>query len=473
MNITQFEAHNVFGLREVKLEPGQITLVEGRNGAGKSGVVDAMLATFSSKGIQGEVVTRGEEKGWTYIKFNDGSSVKATFSKDGKAKRTVLTADQDEKRSPQTYLDELFGASIVNPVQFLNMTTAEKRKVLLSALPIKVSQDELQEWFGRAVPVDTDKHGLEVLADVEKYWYDKRKDANADVKAAKNELEVVEKSIPAEFDAAEWENVDTGSLTAELQDIGRIEAEKRQLVSQSVSLSQSSKEVAATAQTKLAKAESIVSEIERLQQQQDTLRKEYGEMRDTANKHALEASALLERSNGIVVPDKTAIEEKLAAYSQAQRVMQQIENKQRLQTKLAEAEASATALDGQLELARQKPKELLKQADFPVDGLEFTDDDITIDGLSIDSLSDGEKLKLGVAIARASIGPLGFIVIDGAEILDSNNLAVLEAEMRADPDHHYIVTKVTDGELTVKKDDEIETKPVVESKQPSMFDEDN
>lgn len=473
MNITQFEAHNVFGLREVKLEPGQITLVEGRNGAGKSGVVDAMLATFSSKGIQGEVVTRGEEKGWTYIKFNDGSSVKATFSKDGKAKRTVLTADKDEKRSPQTYLDELFGASIVNPVQFLNMTTAEKRKVLLSALPIKVSQDELQEWFGRAVPVDTDKHGLDVLADVEKYWYDKRKDANADVKAAKNELDVVEKSIPADFDAAEWENVDTGSLTAELQDIGRIAAEKRQKFAEAESATRQIEDWEIKASLKRGKASAIDDKIAELQREQEELRLDataIDEEISTAKSEALHAHQAAE---AIVVPDKTAIEEKLAAYSQAQRVMQQIENKQRLQTKLAEAEATATALDGQLELARQKPKELLKQADFPVDGLEFSDTDILVNGLSIDSLSDGEKLKLGVAIARASIGPLGFIVIDGAEILDSGNLAVLEAEMKSDLDHHYIVTKVTDGELTVKKDDEIETKPVVESKQPSMFDEDN
>ena len=472
--IVYAQLENMLGLTEAEIRPGMVTLIEGQNGAGKSAWIDGMMAAFTSKGLVGEVVTQGAEKGRVWVKLQDGTSIRATFDKNGKATRTVTTAAGDTKRAPQSWLDELFGSSVVNPVQFIGMTTAEKRKVMLAALPIHVGHDDLMEWFERALPVDTDQHGLVVLEQCGKLFYEDRREANSKVKGLKNELEVVEKEIPAGFDAGEWESVDTSSLTGQLQDIGRIEAEKRQKLAEADRVLKQGNEWQAKSQSLLNDAASVEREIDRLKKRQDELKDEAVQLGDNGAAEISAADDLKEEAEAIVVPDKSAIEQKLADYSQAQRVLQQIANKERLAAQVKAAQAEADELDKLVELARQKPKELLKQVEFPVDGLEFTDDDILVNGLSIDSLSDGEKLKLGVAIAKATKGELGFICVDGAEALDGENLKWLLAQ--ADEDNHFIITRVSDGPLTVKVDGEIgaETEAVeVDERQTTLFSEEN
>lgn len=445
--IVLVEYQNVLGLTEAKIEPGLVTLAEGGNGAGKSALIDGLLAAFSAKGIEGEVVTQGADKGRVLVKLSDGHTIHATFTPDGKRTVRVMTPQGDKKGSPQGWLDDLFGTSIINPVHFIELSPAEQRKVLLSALPIKVTQEDLQEWFGEAVPVDTDKHGLEVLSEIEKLYYERRKTANTQVKSLKSELEVVGKDIPEGFDAAEWESVDTGSLTQQLQDIGRIEAEKRQKLADADRIVRQADEWNVAAQQKRTKADGITAEIARLQALHADLLAQATEHEEGAAAEQERAEQVRAEAEAIEVPDKTIIEEKLAAYSQAQRVLQQIQNRDRLTFEIEMAEAAAANLDKQVELARQKPKDLLAEASFPVDGLEFTEDDIRVNGLSIESLSSGEKLKLGVAIAKSMTGELGFICVDGAEVLDEENLQWLMAQ--ADESHQFIITKVDAGELRV------------------------
>lgn len=467
--IVLVEYQNVLGLTEAKIEPGLVTLAEGGNGAGKSALIDGLLAAFSAKGIEGEVVTQGADKGRVLVKLSDGHTIRASFTPDGKRKVSVLTPDGDEKRAPQGWLDDLFGTSIINPVHFIELSPAEQRKVLLSALPIKVTQDDLQEWFGEAVPVDTDKHGLEVLSEIEKLYYERRKTANTQVKSLKSELEVVGKDIPADFDAAEWESVDTSSLTQQLQDIGRIEAEKRGMADQSNKVRQSAanaRQSAAQSEQKIASIKQSIEDLKKQIEAYENLIVEETEERGMQLAHAADLDAEAEKlqadAEAIEVPDKTTIEEKLAAYSQAQRVLQQIQNRDRITFDIEMAEAAAANLDKQVETARQKPKDLLAEASFPVDGLEFTEDDIRVNGLSIESLSSGEKLKLGVAIAKAMTGELGFICVDGAEVLDEENLQWLMAQ--ADESHQFIITKVDAGELRV-------TTSNGDEKQVSLFEE--
>ena len=471
MNIVHVEIQNMLGLTEATINPGQITLLEGRTGAGKSGVIDSILAAFNARGIEGELVTKGAEKGRVYIKLDDGHAIRASFTPDGKKTVSVTTPEGDTKKAPQGWLDGLLGSGIVNPVQFIELLTADKRKVLLSALPIQVSQEQLAEWFGQALPVDTSKHGLEVLAEVEKLLYERRKNVNAEAKALQSELAVVGKDIPSGFDPAEWEAVDTSSLTQQLQDIGRIEAEKRAMSGQAVQVSHNAGKARQAAVQSEQKTTSIKQSIEDLKKQIEAYEdlvvnenEERGMQLAYASDLDEEAAKLLQDAGAIEVPDKSAIEQKLNDYSQAQRTLQQIANRDRLGVEMEKAQAKAKVLDDKVELARQKPKELLAHAKFPIEGLEFTESDILVNGLTIDSLSDGEKLMLGVAIAKATTGQLGFICVDGAEKLDSENLNWLMAQ--ADDKHHFFISKVGDGELKITN-----VEPADDARQQSMFEE--
>lgn len=448
MKLALVEISNMLGIAEATIKPGQITLLSGKNGAGKSAVIDSIMAAFNAKGIEGELVTQGAEKGRVFIRLDDGHTIKASFDPSGKKSLAVTTPDGDVKKAPQTWLDGLMGSGVVNPVSFINMTTAEKRKMLLSALPIEVGAEELKEWFGELPPVNTSQHGLLVLQEVGKYYYDQRREMNAKGKAIRAEVDVVAKDIPADFNAAEWEGLDTSVLTQQLQDIGRIEAEKRQKLAEADRVLKQGKDWQAKSQSLLNDAASVEREIDRLKKRQDELKDEAAQLSDNGAAEISAANDLQEEAEAIVVPDKSEIEAKLSDYSNAQRVMQQIQNQKRLEAEFSVAKTKAGELDAKVEAARQKPKELLAQVELPVEGIEFTEDDIKVNGLSIDSLSDGEKLKLGVAIAKATTGQLGFICVDGAEKLDEENLRWLTEQ--ADEDHIFVITMVGKGDLNIE-----------------------
>lgn len=472
MNIVYVQIENMLGLTEAKIEPGEVTLIEGKNGAGKSAVVDAVIAAFNSKGIEGELVTKGADKGRVFIKLNDGHQIKAQFTADGKRSVNVTTPEGDTKKAPQGWLDTLFGAQVVNPISFLSMPTPEKRKVLLSALPITVTQDDLQEWFGEALPVDTGKHGLEVLSEVEKTYYDRRRNTNNEAKSVQSELDVVCKDIPADFDPDEWYDFDVSAAQGELELAGAISEQKRQLAEDAARIrrdAEKARQGAEACKTKIASIEKDIASLRNQIEAYENLivdeREEAGMLLAYAQDLDKEADAKVAEAEAVEVPDTQAIKQKMADYSHAQRVIQQIANRDRLQHDLDEIRQKAEALDARVEMARQKPKELLAQSSLPIDGLEFTEDDIKVNGLSIDSLSDGEQLMIGVQIAKSQLGPLGLICVDGAEKLDEDNLKLLMAQ--ADDNHHMFITRVEKGQLKITTG-----KEAVDARQRELFGED-
>lgn len=457
MNIVLLQIQNLLGLSDIEIKPGKVTLVEGKNGAGKSAVVDAIMSLADHKGIKGEIVTQGADAGIVYVKFDDGTQVRKRFNADGKATVQVTTADGDKKASPQGWLETLFGSQIVNPVQFLKMDDKQRAKTLLSAMPISVTEDDLLDWFGLELGIDCDRHGLAVVADAEKAIYNLRGEANSEHKTLSNELSVLEQQIPDGFDPDEWEGVDTSSLTSQLQEIGRLEAEQRAKFSEAVQVSHNASKAQTSANECDSTIEKLRGNIAQFQQRIEECEQRIAEEERDKAELVSEAERLHELSaeiygeaEAVVVPDKAEIEQKLSDYTSAQRTIQTINTREALRAKVAQAKAKADELTAKVEVARSKPAELLSSAEFPVEGLAYEDGTITVNGLSLDSLSDGEALMLGVQVAKATSGRLGLIVIDGAEDLDPDNLQALLDMGVKDPNHNYILTRVTGGALEVR-----------------------
>ena len=78
-------------------------------------------------------------------------------------------------------------------------------------------------------------------------------------------------------------------------------------------------------------------------------------------------------------------------------------------------------LTAKIELARELPGEILKNATIPIDGLTVQDGIPLIHGLPISNLSDGELLELCVDVTVNQPGQLQIILVDGAERLDTDS----------------------------------------------------
>ncbi|ASA22037.1 AAA family ATPase [Paenibacillus donghaensis] len=122
-----------------------------------------------------------------------------------------------------------------------------------------------------------------------------------------------------------------------------------------------------------------------------------------------------------------------------------------IREKLSPKEARAADLTAKIEKARELPKELLKTAALPVDGLTVDDKGrIRIDGTLLDGLSEGESFEFAFKLAKAQAGELKVICLDGWQNLGSKQQAILEAAQH--DDYQYFLLSTVEG-----KDLNIET----------------
>ncbi|MEK4351300.1 hypothetical protein MKX41_10670 [Paenibacillus sp. FSL R5-0475] len=121
-----------------------------------------------------------------------------------------------------------------------------------------------------------------------------------------------------------------------------------------------------------------------------------------------------------------------------------------IREKLSPKEARSADLTAKIEMARELPKELLKTAALPVDGLTVDDKGrIRINGTLIDGLSDGEALDFAFKLAKAQSGPLKVICIDGYQDLGSKQKAILDSAQH--DDYQYFLLSTVEGkELNIE-----------------------
>jgi DNA repair exonuclease SbcCD ATPase subunit len=122
--------------------------------------------------------------------------------------------------------------------------------------------------------------------------------------------------------------------------------------------------------------------------------------------------------------------------------------------KLATKKAYSASLTGLIEVARNKPAELLKQHKLPINGISVDENSmIRINGTLLDGLSDGEKLEAAFKIALQRIGEFRIMCIDGFEKLNETEQKKI-FKLCEDNEIQVFVTNTKDtesGEFEIKE----------------------
>lgn len=170
---------------------------------------------------------------------------------------------------------------------------------------------------------------------------------------------------------------------------------------------------------------------------------EIGEARNKAN----DAQAYLDTKEVVVLEplqQKAQEAEKMKGFISLYDQMQR--HRDSLQTKLTRA----AHLNECVDIARNKPAELLQSIELPIKGLGINDQmQLAIDGLPISNLSTSRQIKFVLDVARATAGPLKLICVDRFESLDRDQQEIFLKEIEND-DFQYFITCVTGGELGVE-----------------------
>lgn len=451
MKIIKLNAENIKKLVAVEIKPsGDIVTIAGKNGAGKTSVLDAIWwALAGTSNVQAQPIRTGQNK--ARIRLDLGELiVERKFSKreDGEITTSIAVENADGARfpSPQKMLDALLGELSFDPLAFSRM---DPRKQF----------DELR----RVSELDVDIDKLDAL---NKGDYAKRTDINRDAKAKRAQAEGI--AVPA---GEPVPLVDESALIEELQKAGEQNTE--------IETRKSRREAAQKdANTKKASAGEYRERSAKARQEAQQEHERAGTAAKTAYEKAVSdaeialkrslnqandfdvsATALLNSAAEIekkidAAPelpkpvDVTALRQKIeqacASNKATAERKQAAERKAQAVKEATELEAQSKALTDGME-AREKAKaDAIARAKLPVAGIGFGAGVVTYNGIPFEQASSAEQLRVSMSIAMAANPKLRVIRITDGSLLDDDSLAAI-TDMAKAGDYQVWIERVGDA----------------------------
>ena len=473
MRTVKIKIRNLFGIKEFETGGSSLEL-SGKNGVGKTSVIDAIRYALTNKSDRDYIVRDGETEGEILIETDNGIRI------DRKARTTQadyksVKKDGREVGSPESFLRDIFTPLQLSPVEFMEMEKKKQNAVILDMIEYPWDMNKIREWFGE-IPswVSYDQNILQVLNDIQSEngeYFQGRQDINRDIRNKRAFIEDIADAIPAGYDADKWENENVGELYREIEKIRKnnetIEKAKRMLESRGNKMRafEADKEIELSAiEREFSRQEtSLKEQIASLEEQIRSCKKELsglGEKKqDKINlaeqtyqtqisKYDAELSqyeeyAEKETKSTAELTEKAEYAEEMKGHLNEYRRMES------LQEEVEQLVEQSRQLTDKIEKARTLPGEILEEATIPIAGLTVKDGIPLIHGLPISNLSDGEKLDLCIDVAIQKPNGLQIILIDGVEKLSSEMRNELYRKCR-DKGLQFIATRTTDEpDLTV------------------------
>ncbi len=372
MKIIELEAENLKRLRVARVCPGDepLVIVKGRNGQGKSSLLDAIAYTIGGERlIPDRPVRDGEDDASVRIDLGD-LTVERHWTKGGEhSYLTVRDADGVKQGSPQKILDQLYGKISFDPLSFTRLDRKKQVEVLREAVGLD---------FG-----DLDQQRQEA--------YEERTGVNRDLKMIENRL----REIPAIPDDTPDEEVSAQDLLDKIESLQQLQVQRDAL-----------KDV----RSKIKQTEELLSQLqtdeETITQRGRTLAEKLGNPKDTSK-----AIVDLRGQAGKVDKINAAVRAKRdqAAAREARK----------------KKDKEAKALTKKIDEAEQEKKKRIAAADLPA-GVSFDEDGVLLNGVPFEQASSAEQIRASVAVGLAQHPKLRVLLVREGSLLDDDSMNVLQ-----------------------------------------------
>lgn len=443
MRIVKLKIRNLFGISELEAGGNSIELT-GKNGAGKSSVIDAIKYALTNKSDRKYIVRNGETEGEVLIETDSGLRINRKV-RTNQADYKSVKNNGVEVNSPETFLKDIFTELQLNPVEFMNMTEKQQNAIILDMIEYDWDMSKIKEWFGE-IPawVSYDQNILCVLNDIQSEkgdYFTERTDINRDIRNKKAFVEDIAATIPAGYNLEKWEKASAGEI---YQKIERIRKENEEIQKAKSLLDERDSKVrkfeadreikraALTTEFGNRKAQidkdilQLQEQIKALQAEKDGLEERLADKLSLAEQEykANVARYDAEVENYKEYRDKEVVDvsELVTQANEIEKMKSHINEYKRmlsLKDEIGALEKQSKILTDRIEKARTLPGEILADCRIPIAGLTVKDGTPLINGLPISNLSDGEKLDLCIDVAIQNPKGLQIILIDGVERLST------------------------------------------------------
>lgn len=398
VTINRLEIENVKRIKAVKIEPSAtgLTIVGGNNNQGKTSVLDAIAwALGGNKYKPSQAQREGSQVPPTLkITMSNGLIVER------KGKNASLKViDPNGQKGGQQLLDSFVEELAINLPKFMESTPKEKAGILLQIIGVG---DQLAELELKEKEIYDNRHAIGVIAD-QKEKFAKEQEYYLD---APNELVSIADLIQQQQailakngeNARKRQNLVNYQLQFDNQ-TALVSRLKQQLAEEEAKLDQLTQDVAIAQKDAIDLHDESTAEIEANIQEIDEINRKVRANMDK-DKAEEDAKVIREQYN---------------------------------------------ALSVEIEDVRKQKRDLLTNADLPLEGLSVDDGELLYLGQRWDNMSGSQQLQVATAIVRKLKPECGFVLIDKLEQMDQITLQQFGAWLEREG-LQAIATRVSTGD---------------------------
>ena len=398
VTINRLEIENVKRIKAVKIEPSAtgLTIVGGNNNQGKTSVLDAIAwALGGNKYKPSQAQREGSQVPPTLkIVMSNGLIVER------KGKNASLKViDPNGQKGGQQLLDSFVEELAINLPKFMESTPKEKADTLLQIIGVG---NQLADLELKENELYNNRHAIGVIADQkekfakeQEYYPDAPKELVSIAELIQQQQAILAKNGE---NARKRQNVDTIQMQ-----YSNAEANVSRL------------------QEELAKA---IDERDKFKQDLAIAQKDAMELHDEST---------------------AEIEANIQQIDDINRKVRANLDKEKAEEDAKEIRQQYNALSVEIEDVRKQKRDLLTNADLPLEGLSVDDGELLYLGQRWDNMSGSQQLQVATAIVRKLKPECGFVLIDKLEQMDQVTLQQFGAWLEQEG-LQAIATRVSTGD---------------------------
>ena len=433
MQVSHIKIRNILGIEELEIDAGKFITVTGKNGVGKTSVVEAIKAALSG-GHDATLLRNGADKGEVVLVLDDGATITKKVTA-AKSEQAFTDADGRKIARPAEAIRQLIDALSVNPVEFLTVPKKQQVAALLEAMPMVADLAKLSEisGIGLAEGHYNGMHALDAIETVRKAVYDERTGVNRAAKEKAATARQLSESLPDDTVLESGE--DEAQLCADLSELQNAESE---------AIGKVDCRLSELEDAHIQEINRIDAEIQRLNERKANARAEFGDARAAAGERKAEIRSRAATKRAEINGKLDIIN---ATREQRAKAAQARETVAVMKSEAHELERQADSLTGALERLEEYKASLLET--LPIPGLEVRGGDIFFFGVPFERLNSACQVAVAVELAKLRAGKLGIVCVDGIERLDPEAFHAFK-QAAINSGVQMVVTRVGDTPFTVE-----------------------